>query len=76
MALDNVQSIRQEKEQELGKKNQEVTFVKSELEDRNEQIEKLQDERASIRKLTKIQLSILKSRVVKRYRGIMSRIRY
>jgi hypothetical protein len=76
VALDNVQSIRQEKEQELGKKNQEVAFVKSELGDRNEQIEKLQDERASIRKLTKIQLSILKSRVVKRYRGIMSRIRY
>lgn len=50
-----------------------LSFLDSELSDRNVQIDELHDERSSIRTLTKIQLSLLKSRIVKRYKKIVER---
>ena len=72
-ALDEIAAIETKSNTKIFGLNTRLDFMERELSDRNDQIERLDEERASIRKLTKIQLSILKSRIVKRYKKILGK---
>ena len=58
-------------ESELQIVEKDLIFHKIELDDRNSQIEVLEDERSSVRTLMKIQYALIKSRIVKRYKKLL-----
>mmetsp|Transcript_16513 Transcript_16513/g.20185 ORF Transcript_16513/g.20185 Transcript_16513/m.20185 type:complete len:377 (-) Transcript_16513:181-1311(-) len=69
----NLLAAKEEVKKERDILEKETIFHQLEIEDRNNQIESLHQERSKIRTLLKLQLSIVKSRVAKRYRKFFSR---
>ena len=69
----NLLAAKEEVKKERDILEKEIIFHQLEIEDRNNQIESLHQERSKIRTLLKLQLSIVKSRVAKRYRKFFSR---
>ena len=64
---------KQKANMELLAVKQDLTFHQAELNDRNNQIDELYEERSRVRSLTRLQFGLLKSRVVNKYRKIFRR---